>query len=134
MFLLVTSFHVPDHHLWQAIPVRRWTAEADTYTPGLGCEHNRALQSREKKHNESATKAEGRVLSLIHSRWASHAVGQQEETRPHTLLLFSQPARRKEGAAQGFPQSCGALAKRRGRSQSVWERAGSRFLKMLLYS
>lgn len=29
--LLVNYFHVPDHHLWQAIPTRRCTAEADTY-------------------------------------------------------------------------------------------------------
>lgn len=29
--LLVNYFYVPDHHLWQAIPTRRCTAEADTY-------------------------------------------------------------------------------------------------------
>lgn len=29
IFLLVNYFHVPDDHLWQAIPTRRCTAETD---------------------------------------------------------------------------------------------------------
>lgn len=60
---LVNHVHVPDDHLWQAIPTRRRTAEADLYIPRLSCHQNRKLQSQEREQKETATIIEGQMLS-----------------------------------------------------------------------
>lgn len=99
MFLLVTSFHVPDHHLWQAIPLRRWAAEAGTYTPGLGRQQNRELRSREKNKLNLLLKLKAKPC-LLHIHGGSHTLCDNRRLGRILCLCFSQLAKRKDDSAE----------------------------------